>query len=47
MGEGDQNGLGGGGWTGFTWLRRGTGCWQSWMQWRTFGFWCHGVSKMS
>jgi hypothetical protein len=29
MGEGDQNGLGGGGWTGFTWLRRGTGCWQS------------------
>jgi hypothetical protein len=31
-------------WSGFTWLRIGTGGGLLWMRWWTFGFWRHGVS---
>jgi hypothetical protein len=34
----------GGGWSGFTWLRIGTGGGLLWVRWWTFGFWSHGVS---
>jgi hypothetical protein len=31
-------------WSGFVWLRIGTGSGFWWMRWWNFGFWCHGVS---
>jgi hypothetical protein len=52
MGGWDQNGpqgdwLGGGVWSGFTWLRIGSVGGLLWMRWWTFGFWRHRVSWKS
>jgi hypothetical protein len=39
-----QSARGGGVWNGFSWLRIGTDRRLVWIQWKTFGFWRHGVS---
>jgi hypothetical protein len=33
-------------WSGFAWLRIGTGDELLWMRWWTFGFWRHGVVNL-
>jgi hypothetical protein len=38
--------LAGGVYSGSSWLRIGTSGGLLWIQWWTFGFWCHGISSL-